>query len=66
VVGPAPASWAVDPDAARAFELMPGLWQLRLPTPWPHMSHVSTYAVDRPDGGLVLIDQGCGGHPTNW
>jgi glyoxylase-like metal-dependent hydrolase (beta-lactamase superfamily II) len=66
VVGPPPPTWAVDPGAARAFEIVPGLWQLRLPTPWEHMSHVNAYAIDRADGGIVLVDTGNGGHPTAW
>lgn len=66
MVGPPPPSWAVDPAAARAFEIAPGLWQLRLPTPWEHMSHVNAYALDAPDGGIVLVDAGGGGHPTAW
>jgi glyoxylase-like metal-dependent hydrolase (beta-lactamase superfamily II) len=65
LVGPPPPTWAVEPDAARAFELAPGLWQLRLPTPWEHMSHVNAYAVDQADG-IVLIDAGCGGHPSTF
>ena len=56
----------MDPAAARAFELMPGLWQLRLPTPWEHMSAVNAYALDHADGGIVLVDAGGGGHPTAW
>ncbi len=66
MVGPPPPTWAVEVEAARAFEITPGLWQLRLPTPWQHMSHVNAYAVDREDGGIALVDSGCGGHPTNW
>ena len=66
MVGPPPPSWAVDAGAVRAFELAPGLWQLRLPTPWEHMSHVNAYAVDRADGGIVLVDAGCAGHPSAW
>ena len=67
MVGPPPATWAVDADAARAFELTPGLWQLRLPAPWHHLTHVNAYALDHPDGdGIVLIDCGCAGHPTTW
>jgi glyoxylase-like metal-dependent hydrolase (beta-lactamase superfamily II) len=66
VVGPPPPTWALRPRDARAFELAEGLWQLRLPAPWEHMSHVNAYAVDRADGGIVLIDAGCAGHPSAW
>ena len=35
-----PDSWSVPPERARAFELAPGIWQLRLPLPgrWFRMS----------------------------
>jgi len=66
VVGPPPPTWAIDPAAARAFEVLPGLWQLRLPTPWEHMSHVNAFAIDHDDGGIVLVDTGGAGHPSAW
>jgi glyoxylase-like metal-dependent hydrolase (beta-lactamase superfamily II) len=66
VVGPPPPTWAIDPAAARAFEVLPGLWQLRLPTPWEHMSHVNAFAIDHADGGIVLVDTGGAGHPSVW
>jgi glyoxylase-like metal-dependent hydrolase (beta-lactamase superfamily II) len=66
VVGPPPASWAVDAGAVRAFELMPGLWHLRLPVPWHHLTHANAYAIDRADGGIVLVDCGGAGHPSAW
>jgi glyoxylase-like metal-dependent hydrolase (beta-lactamase superfamily II) len=66
VVGPPPASWAVDAHTVRAWELRPGLWHLRLPAPWHHLTHVNAFALDHPDGGIVLIDCGCAGHLTAW
>ena len=67
MVGPPPPTWAIDPAAARAFELRPGLWQLRLPVAWTHMTHVNAYALDRADGdGIVLVDCGGAGHPSAW
>jgi glyoxylase-like metal-dependent hydrolase (beta-lactamase superfamily II) len=30
------------------------------------MSHVNAYALDREDGGIVLFDAGCAGHPSTW
>jgi glyoxylase-like metal-dependent hydrolase (beta-lactamase superfamily II) len=62
MTGLPPDSWAVDPSAVSARELVPGLWRLRLPMPWHHVSHVNAYAVARADGGIVLIDCGSGGH----
>jgi glyoxylase-like metal-dependent hydrolase (beta-lactamase superfamily II) len=41
-----------------------GLWRLRLPTPWPQISHANAYAIDGADGGIVLVDAGCGGHAS--
>jgi glyoxylase-like metal-dependent hydrolase (beta-lactamase superfamily II) len=64
MTAPAPASWAVDPAAARAFEVWPGIWRLRLPVPWHHLTHVNAYALDTADGGICLVDCGCAGHPT--
>ena len=64
MVGPPPESWAVDTSAASAREVTDGLWRLRLPTPWPQISHTNAYAIDGADGSLVLVDAGCGGHAT--
>jgi glyoxylase-like metal-dependent hydrolase (beta-lactamase superfamily II) len=64
VVGPPPASWAVDASAASARELADGLWRLRLPTPWPQISHANAYAIDAAAGSVVLVDAGCGGHAS--
>src|SRR5690349_1591024 len=62
MVGPPPDSWSVPPERARAFELAPGIWQLRLPLPWPLVPHVNAYwlASER-----VLVDCGSAGHPSH-
>jgi glyoxylase-like metal-dependent hydrolase (beta-lactamase superfamily II) len=61
MTGLPPDTWAVDPRAASATEVVPGIWRLRLPMPWHHVSHVNAYAV-RAGDGIVLIDTGSGGH----
>jgi glyoxylase-like metal-dependent hydrolase (beta-lactamase superfamily II) len=62
MVGPPPDSWKVPPERARAFELAPGAWQLRLPLPWELVPHVNAYwlADER-----VLVDCGSAGHPSH-
>jgi glyoxylase-like metal-dependent hydrolase (beta-lactamase superfamily II) len=62
MVGPPPDSWAVPPERARAFALGPGIWQLRLPLPWPLVPHVNAYWL--PEEG-VLVDCGSAGHPSH-
>src|SRR3954471_11863333 len=64
MVGPPPESWSVPPERARAFELAPGVWQLRLPLPWPLIPHVNAYLLYEPDGP-VLVDCGSAGHPSH-
>jgi glyoxylase-like metal-dependent hydrolase (beta-lactamase superfamily II) len=64
VVGPPPASWEVAPGRARSFELAPGVWQLRLPLPWPLIPHVNAYLIESP-GGPMLVDCGSAGHPSH-
>ncbi|CAA9523437.1 MAG: beta-lactamase-like [uncultured Solirubrobacterales bacterium] len=44
-------------DLARADRVLPGLWRLRLPLPWPGVPHVNAYAIATGDG-LVLVDTG--------
>ncbi|QEC50514.1 MBL fold metallo-hydrolase [Baekduia soli] len=63
MTGPAPTSWAVDPDAAGARLVVPGVWRLRLPLAWPGVDHVNAYAIER-DDGIMLVDTGSAGHPT--
>jgi glyoxylase-like metal-dependent hydrolase (beta-lactamase superfamily II) len=64
MVGPPPNSWGVQPDRARAFELAPGVWQLRLPLPWPLIPHVNAYLIESSDGPM-LVDCGSAGHPSH-
>ncbi len=64
MTGPVPATWAVDPEAAGAREVVPGVWRLRLPTSWPGIDHANAYLVDR-DDGVMLVDTGPGGDATN-
>jgi glyoxylase-like metal-dependent hydrolase (beta-lactamase superfamily II) len=65
VVGPAPEQWAVEPGAASAYELEPGLWRVRLPLGWPTIPHVNAYAIERADGWL-LVDCGSAGDASCW
>ncbi|HET6689306.1 MAG TPA: MBL fold metallo-hydrolase [Miltoncostaeaceae bacterium] len=53
----------VDPERSGAWELEPGLWQLRMPLPWDTISSVNAYAIAR-DDGLMLVDCGGAGDPT--
>jgi glyoxylase-like metal-dependent hydrolase (beta-lactamase superfamily II) len=63
MTGPPPASWAVDPDAASAKPVVPGVWRMRLPLGWEHIDHVNAYVVER-DDGVMLVDCGPGGDPS--
>ncbi len=47
-------------DVARSEKLLPGIWRLRLPCPWPGVPHANAWAVARGDG-IVLFDTGIGG-----
>ncbi len=44
----------------RAEKVLPGIWRLRLPLPWPGVPHGNVWAVAA-DGGVVLFDTGIGG-----
>jgi glyoxylase-like metal-dependent hydrolase (beta-lactamase superfamily II) len=48
------------PEAPRGEKLLPGVWRLRLPLPWPGVPHGNAWAVAA-DGGIVLFDTGIGG-----
>ena len=41
----------------RGERVLPGLWRLRLPLPWPGVPHCNAWAVARGDG-VVLFDTG--------
>lgn len=47
-------------EAPRAEKVLPGIWRLRLPLPWPGVPHGNVWAVAA-DGGIVLFDTGIGG-----
>ena len=47
-------------EAPRTERLMPGVWRLRLPLPWPGVPHGNAWAVAH-DGGIVMFDTGMGG-----
>jgi glyoxylase-like metal-dependent hydrolase (beta-lactamase superfamily II) len=42
---------------ARADRVLPGLWRLRLPLPWPGVPHVNAFAIAA-GNGVVLVDTG--------
>src|SRR3954452_8346665 len=46
-------------DLARADRVLPGVWRIRLPLPWPGVPHVNAWAIESPDrDGIVLVDTG--------
>jgi glyoxylase-like metal-dependent hydrolase (beta-lactamase superfamily II) len=45
------------PELARADRILPGLWRLRLPLPWPGVPHVNSFAIAAASG-VVLVDTG--------
>jgi len=47
-------------EVARSEKVLPGVWRLRLPCPWPGVPHVNAWAFERPDG-IVLFDTGIAG-----
>jgi glyoxylase-like metal-dependent hydrolase (beta-lactamase superfamily II) len=44
-------------EMARGERVLPGVWRLRMPLPWPGVPHGNAFAVAR-DGGIVLFDTG--------
>jgi glyoxylase-like metal-dependent hydrolase (beta-lactamase superfamily II) len=44
-------------DLARADRILPGVWRLRLPLPWPGVPHVNAWALSA-GSGVVLVDTG--------
>ncbi len=44
-------------ELSRADRILPGLWRLRLPLPWPGVPHVNAFAIAATDG-VVLVDTG--------
>jgi len=47
-------------EVARADRVMPGIWRLRLPLPWPGVPHCNAWALAA-GSGIVLVDTGLGG-----
>ncbi len=47
------------PELGRGERVLPGLWRLRLPLPWPGVPHGNAWAVAA-GSGIVLVD--CGYH----
>jgi glyoxylase-like metal-dependent hydrolase (beta-lactamase superfamily II) len=47
-------------EAPRTEKVLPGIWRLRLPLPWPGVPHGNAWAIER-DGGVVMFDTGIGG-----
>jgi glyoxylase-like metal-dependent hydrolase (beta-lactamase superfamily II) len=46
-------------ELGRGERVLPGLWRLRLPLPWPGVPHCNAWAIAAGDG-IVLVD--CGMH----
>jgi glyoxylase-like metal-dependent hydrolase (beta-lactamase superfamily II) len=44
-------------EMARADKVLPGVWRLRLPLPWPGVPHVNAFAISA-GSGVVLVDTG--------
>jgi glyoxylase-like metal-dependent hydrolase (beta-lactamase superfamily II) len=44
-------------EHGRADRVLPGVWRLRLPLPWPGVPHVNAFAINFGDG-IVLVDTG--------
>jgi glyoxylase-like metal-dependent hydrolase (beta-lactamase superfamily II) len=44
-------------EVARADRMLPGVWRLRLPLPWPGVPHVNAWALSS-GNGIVLVDTG--------
>ncbi|MGN6258396.1 MAG: MBL fold metallo-hydrolase [Solirubrobacterales bacterium] len=47
-------------EAPRTEKVLPGVWRLRLPLPWPGVPHGNAWAVAS-DDGIVMFDTGIGG-----
>lgn len=44
-------------EVGRGERVLPGVWRLRLPLPWPGVPHCNAWAIARGDG-IVLFDTG--------
>ena len=47
-------------NAPRTEKVLPGIWRLRLPLPWPGVPHGNAWAIEAGEG-IVLFDTGMGG-----
>jgi len=45
------------PEPGRGERVLPGVWRLRLPLPWPGVPHGNAWAI-RSGDGIVLVDTG--------
>jgi glyoxylase-like metal-dependent hydrolase (beta-lactamase superfamily II) len=52
-----PGVRARDRERGRGERVLPGLWRLRLPLPWPGVPHGNAWAIADGDG-IVLVDTG--------
>jgi glyoxylase-like metal-dependent hydrolase (beta-lactamase superfamily II) len=50
-------SVAVKREIGRGERVLPGLWRLRLPLPWPGVPHCNAWAIAS-GSGIVLVDTG--------
>lgn len=47
------------PTAGRADRVLPGVWRIRLPLPWPGVPHVNAWAIESEgDRKITLVDTG--------
>lgn len=53
------ASASAKRELGRGEKVLPGLWRLRLPLPWPGIPHCNAWTLQQGDG-LVMVD--CGMH----
>ena len=44
-------------ELGRGERVLPGVWRLRLPLPWPGVPHCNAWAIAAGDG-IVLVDTG--------
>jgi glyoxylase-like metal-dependent hydrolase (beta-lactamase superfamily II) len=45
-------------ELGRGERVIPGLWRVRLPLPFPGVPHCNAWAIASGDGGIVLVDTG--------
>src|SRR5437660_7227891 len=52
-----PAAMSARRELGRGERVLPGLWRLRLPLPWPGVPHGNAWAIAS-GSGVVLVDTG--------